>query len=66
MLSICLDHLKKSKIMKYSWSTWPNQQWYKVSIDYDKNIKCSVKTVWHCCDPEIQSRSLKVVWMHEA
>ena len=24
--------------------------------------KCSVKTVWHCCDIEIWSRSLEVVW----
>ena len=26
------------------------------------NIKFSVVTVWHCCDIEIWSRSLKVVW----
>ena len=30
------------------------------------NIKFSVETVWHCCDLEIQSRSLKVVWMGKA
>ena len=29
-------------------------------------IKVSVKTVWHCCDSEVWSRSLKVVWTGKA
>ena len=30
------------------------------------DTKFSVKTIWHCCDIEILSRSLKVVWMNKA
>ena len=52
--------------LNISWSTWRNQQSYKVSTLSEKNTKFSVKTVWHCCDPEIQSRSLKVVKMGKA
>ena len=52
--------------MVYSWSTWFSQQLYKVSTKSEKNIKFSVKTVWHCCDLEIPSRSLKVVWKGKA
>ena len=61
-----LEHVWKSKLVVYSWCTWHNQQSYKVSAQLDKNTKCSVKTVWHCCDLEVQSRSLKVVWMGRA
>ena len=39
---------------------------YKVSTFLDKHIKFSIKTVWHCCGLEIQSKSLRVVWMGTA
>ena len=29
-------------------------------------MKFSVKSVWHCCDLQIQSMSMKVVWMGKA
>ena len=58
-----LEYFWRSKIVMYYWSTWCNQQLYKVSTLSSKNITFSAKTVWHCCDLEIQSKSLKVVWM---
>ena len=35
---------------------------YQQISSTNKDIKVSVKTVWHCCDLEIWSRSMKVVW----
>ena len=49
-----------------SWSAWHKQQSYSVSTYLDKNIKFPVEILWHCYDLEIQSRSLKVVWMGKA
>ena len=59
MSIISLEHVWKSNIVVYSWSTWCSQQSYKVSTYSYKDKQISVNLVWHCCDLRIQSRVLK-------
>ena len=65
-ISVISDEMGRKKIVVRSWSTWRNQQSYKVSTWPGKNVEFSFETVWHCCDLEIQSWSLKVAWMGKA
>ena len=59
MSIISLEHVWKSDIVIYSWSTWCSQQSYKVSICSYQDKQISVNIVWYCCDLRIQSRVLK-------
>ena len=62
---VSFEYVQKWKTVVYSWSTQVTSS-YKASTYLDKSTTFSVKTVQHCCDLEIKSRSLKVVWMGKA
>ena len=50
----------KTKIVVYSWSLTAINKHASFHLIREEQ-KCSVKIVWHCCDLEVQSRSLEVV-----
>ena len=66
MIIISFQYVRKSKIVV--WPAWCTSQSYKGSILLDKNIKLSVKTVWHCredhqkCNEQVTPN----VWYHHA